>query len=131
MSAAVVMTPDEMRKRTQQFALRIVRLYQALPKNGEACVLGRQLLRSGTSVGANYRAVCSARSEAEFVAKMCIVLEEADETVYWLELLMEVGVVEPGRIDDLLREAGELTKIFGAARRTAKGRGAAPIANNE
>jgi len=79
--------------RTKQFALRIVRLFRALPKSDEARVLGRQLLRSGTSVGANYRAVCRARTRAEFVAKLGIVLEEADETCFWLELLADALIV--------------------------------------
>ena len=107
--------------RTKQFALRILRSYRALPAREEARILGRQLLRSGTSVGANYRAACRARSKAEFVAKLGIVLEEADETVFWLELLLEGGIVKAGKLDDLLNEAQELTSIFVASLCTAKG----------
>ena len=83
-------------------------------------ILGRQLLRSGTSVGANYRAAGRARSKAEFLAKIGVVLEEADETVFWLELLQECGVLKPDRLSDLVQEANELTAIFAAAQRTAK-----------
>jgi four helix bundle protein len=80
---------EELKKRTKQFAIRIVRLFQALPRRDEARVIGKQVLRSGTSVAANYRAVCRARSKAEFVAKIGVVVEEIDETVFWLELLVE------------------------------------------
>lgn len=83
---------QDLRLRTKQFALRILRLYRALPAKEEARILGRQVLRSGTSVGANYRAACRARSRAEFIAKLGIVLEEVDETVFWLELLLEGGI---------------------------------------
>ena len=88
----VTQQPLDLKQRTKQFALRIIRLYRSLPAADEARILGKQLLRSGTSVGANYRADCGARSKAEFIAKFGIVLEEADETVYWLELLVESGV---------------------------------------
>jgi four helix bundle protein len=87
-----VANDQDLRLRTKQFALRILRLYRALPAKEEARILGRQVLRSGTSVGANYRAACRARSKAEFIAKLGIVLEEADETVFWLELLLEGGI---------------------------------------
>jgi len=111
----------DLKVRTEQFALRILRLYRALPAKEEARILGRQLLRSGTSVGANYRAACRARSKAEFIAKLGIVLEEADETVFWLELLREGGIVKAEKLDDLLSEAQELTSIFVASLCTAKG----------
>jgi four helix bundle protein len=87
-----VANDQDLRLRTKQFALRILRLYRALPAKEEARILGRQVLRSGTSVGANYRAACRARSRAEFIAKLGIVLEEVDETVFWLELLLEGGI---------------------------------------
>jgi four helix bundle protein len=83
-------------------------------------VLGKQVLRSGTAVGANYRAVCRARSRAEFIAKIGVVVEEADETVFWLELLAETGIVKESRLKNLLTEAKELTAIFAASQRTAK-----------
>jgi four helix bundle protein len=113
---------DELRRRTKEFALRIVRLFRSLPVATEAQVIGRQLLRSGTSVGANYRAACHARSRAEFVAKIGVVSEEADETVFWIELLADIGVVRKHRLDPLLKEARELTAIFRASRQTAKSR---------
>jgi four helix bundle protein len=110
----------DLRSRTKQFALRIVRLFRALPRSEEARVLGKQLLRSGTSVGANYRAACRSRSRAEFIAKLGIVLEEADETVFWLELLLEAGIISPQKLGSLAKEADELTSIFVASLRTAK-----------
>jgi four helix bundle protein len=113
---------EQLKQRTKKFALRIIRLYEALPHNGVAYVLGKQLLRSGTSVGANYRAVCRSRSDAEFVAKMGVVVEEADESLYWLELLGEAGILPPRRLSSLLREAGELVRIFATARQTARAR---------
>jgi four helix bundle protein len=113
--------PEELRQRTKQFALRIVRLFQALPRSDEARVLGKQVLRSGTSLAANYRAVCRARSKAEFISKLGTVIEEADETVFWLELLIETGLVPRARLSSLLAEANELLAIFVSSRTTAKG----------
>ena len=110
----------ELRRRTKSFAIRIVNLFRSLPRSPDAQTLGKQLLRSGTSVAANYRAVCRARSQAEFIARMGVVVEEADESVFWLELLGETGVVRPERTQDLLDEANELVKIFGASLRTSK-----------
>jgi four helix bundle protein len=121
MKMVLVANPPDLKVRTKHFALRILRLYRALPAKEEARILGRQLLRSGTSVGANYRAACRARSKAEFIAKLGIVLEEADETVFWLELLLKGGIVKAGKSDDLLTEAQELTSIFVASLCTAKG----------
>ncbi len=118
----MVSQPEQLRERTKQFALRIVRLFRSLPKSDEARILGRQVLRSGTSVAANYRAICRARSKAEFVAKIGTVVEEADETVFWLELLVETGTVPKVRMQDLLAEANELLAIFAASQRTAKSR---------
>ena len=112
---------EELKARTRRFAVRIVRLFRALPKTDEARVLGKQVLRSGTSVGANYRAACRARSKAEFTAKMGLVVEECDETVFWLEILIETGIVRAGKLDELLREANELLAIFAASQRTARG----------
>ncbi len=111
---------EELRKRTKQFALRIIRLSQHLPRSTEAQVLGKQLLRSGTSVGANYRAAGRSRSKAEFVSKIGIVVEEADETVFWLECLVESGIVKEELLKDLLVEANELVAIFAASHRTAR-----------
>lgn len=109
-----------LQSRTKQFAIRIVKLFRSLPKTEEARVIGRQVLRSGTSVAANYRAVCRSRSKAEFIAKVGVVVEEADETVFWLELLGETGIVRQKRLEELLLEANELLAIFAASQRTAK-----------
>ena len=114
--------PEDLRGRTKRFALRIIKLFRALPRSEEARILGKQVLRSGTSVAANYRALCRARSKAEFVAKMGIVIEEADETIFWLELLVEAGIVPEAKMDDLIAEANELTAIFVASRKTATGK---------
>lgn len=111
---------EELRGRTKKFALRIIRLFRNLPRSSEAQILGKQLLRSGTSVGANYRAAGRARSPAEFSAKIGIVLEEADETVFWLECLIEAGIVKKELLEDLLNEANELVAIFAASYRTAR-----------
>ncbi len=110
----------ELKRRTKIFAIRIVNLFRSLPHAPDAQTLGKQLLRSGTSVAANYRAVCRARSQAEFIARMGIVVEEANEAVFWLELLGETGVVSPKKTLDLLKEANELVAIFGASLRTSK-----------
>ena len=109
-----------LRARTKAFAVRTVRLFRALPKTDEGRVLGKQLLRSATSVAANYRAAARARSQAEFVAKLGIVVEEADESVFWIELLIETRCVEEPRVAMLLDEAQQLVRIFSAARRTAR-----------
>ncbi len=111
---------EELRNRTKRFALRIIRLFRHLPRTTEAQVLGKQLLRSGTSVAANYRAAGRARSKAEFVAKMGIVVEEADEAVFWIECLMESGIVKSDLLTDLLSEANELLAIFAASQKTAR-----------
>jgi len=116
---------NDLRERTKTFALRIVRLYRSLPRKTEARTLGNQLLRSGTSVGANYRAACRSRSRNEFIAKIGIVLEEADETVYWLELLKDAGIIRAEKLGALIKEANELTAIFVASLRTARGMNAA------
>ena len=114
--------PEILRERTKSLAVRIVRLFRALPERRDAQVIGTQLLRSGTSVGANYRAVTRARSRAEFISKLGVVVEEVDETVFWLELLAETEVIPAHRISDLLAEARELTAIFTAAQRTSRSR---------
>jgi four helix bundle protein len=114
------MKDSEMKLRTKTFALRIVRLFRALPHSEEARIIGRQILRSGTSVGANYRAACRSRSRQEFIARLGVVLEEADETVFWLELLADCNIVARPKLDNLTREANELTSIFVSSLRTAK-----------
>jgi four helix bundle protein len=112
---------QDLKSRTKEFALRILRLYRALPPNKEARILGKQVLRSGTSIGANYRAACRARSRAEFIANLGSVLEESDETAFWLELLLEADIVSHERLHALIKEAKELTSIFVTSIRTAKG----------
>jgi four helix bundle protein len=94
-----------------------------LPKNDEARILGKQVLRAGTSVAANYRAVCRARSRAEFISKIGVGVEEADETVFWLEILVETGIVSEARMEKLLAEANELLAILAASQRTARAGG--------
>ena len=111
--------PD-LRIRTKAFALRIIKLYQNLSKSGEAQVIGKQVLRSGTSVGAQYREACRAKSQADFINKMEGSLQELDETSYWLELLVESGIFPADRLIDLTKETGELTAIFAASIITAK-----------
>jgi four helix bundle protein len=112
--------PDDLRVRTKQYALRVIKCFSALPKETVAQVLGRQLLRSGTSLGAHYREARRARSVAEFVSKMEGGLQEADESAYWLELLSESGVVPAPRLAPLMEETDELLAIFAASVKTAK-----------
>ena len=108
--------------RTKLFALEVIRLVETLPRNKTSDVLGRQLLRSGTSVGANYRAACRGKSPADVVAKLSIVEEEADESIYWMELLVESGVVMPNRIDAITQEANELLAMTVASIKTIRAR---------
>ena len=112
--------PEELRDRTKIFALRVIRLFRSLPFRTDTQVLGKQLLRCGTAVAANYRAVCLSRSKAEFVARIGIVAEEADEVVLWLELLTESGIVKPEQTKELMKEARELPAIFTASQQTAR-----------
>src|SRR5438874_2719558 len=102
------MTPEEMKARTKQFALRVMKVVDALPKNPAARIVAGQILRCSTSVRSNYRAACRARSKKEFVSKISIVLEEADESTYWLELIAEGELLPPHKVDSLLREAREI-----------------------
>lgn len=110
----------ELRKRTKEFALRVIRMTQAIPSTRVANVINNQILRSATGMAANYRAVGLARSKNEFISKMGVVVEEADETVFWLELLAESGVVKASRLSQLLAEANQFVFIFSASRRTAR-----------
>jgi four helix bundle protein len=109
-----------MKRRTKDFALRAIRLCRSLPASQEGRIISRQLLRSATSIGANYRAVCRSRSSAEFISKLGIVLEEADETLFWLELVVESGLTPADKCSVLRQEADELVAIFVASLRTAK-----------
>jgi four helix bundle protein len=107
-----------MKARTKAFALRILRLMDALPRSAKGRLFADQLGRAGTAVAANYRAACRGRSDAEFIAKIGVVLEEADESALWLELMIDNGVMKKARLDGLLREAEELTAIMAATRLT-------------
>jgi len=109
-----------LRERTKAFALAVVRFVETLPRTRTGEVIGRQLLRAGTSVGANYRAACRSRSRREFVAKLGIVEEEADECSYWLETVMELELSHPDRADVLRKEADQLVAIVIASIRTAR-----------
>jgi len=110
----------ELRARTKAFALRVIKMSQALPRAREANVIGNQILRSGTSLAANYRAAGRSRSRAEFIAKIGVVIEEADETVFWLELLADSGIVLPTKLQQIQDEANQLLAIFAASRKTAR-----------
>ena len=114
--------PHDLKERTKRFACRIIRLVGALPKTAAGRVIGTQLLRAGTSVGANWRASSRARSRAEFIAKLGIVLEEADEALYWMELLIEAHLVKKERLRLLMQEGNELTAIAVASINTARRR---------
>jgi four helix bundle protein len=116
------MTPDEFRKRTKAFALRGIRLAEALPKTEAGRVVAKQLLRCTTSVGANYRAACRARPRADFIAKMRIVEEECDESLYWMELAVDSKLVEAALLQDLMNEAHAILSLVVASRKTAHSR---------
>jgi four helix bundle protein len=109
----------ELKERTKRFALRILKLVSALPRSIEGRAIGNQLVRSGTSVGANYRAACRWRSKAELVSKLGTVEEEADESAFWLELIIEGGLLKKKRVEALLQEANELVAIMVASRKAA------------
>ena len=114
------MTRDEMKARTKAYAKRIVKLCEALPDKWVARTLGTQLLRSGTSVGANYRAVCRAKSTADFLNKLRIVEEECDESLFWMELLVENNLVKAARLNSLMQEGNELLAIVVASAKTTR-----------
>ncbi len=114
------MTADELKKRTKQFGLRCIKVVESLPNTRAADVLGRQLLRSATSVGANYRSACRARSQADFISKLGIAIEEADESLYWLELIVEASLLSESKLKSLMKEADELIAILTASSQTAK-----------
>jgi four helix bundle protein len=116
------MTPDELRHRTKTFAIEVIKLAKSLPNDFVTTHIARQLTRSGTSVGANYRSACRAKSEADFIAKMSTVEEEADETGYWLDLLVETSVVTPKTVAAISSEAEQLVRIVVASIKTARGR---------
>lgn len=111
---------DAMKLRTKKLVIRHIKLFQALPKSEEARIIGKQLLRSASSTGANYRAVCRARSKAEFFSKLSITIEEADETLFWLEILEEAGIMEEKKLASLKTETTEILKILAKARHTLR-----------
>jgi len=113
------MDKDLLKKRTKDFGLRVIKMLDSLPKTVAGRAIANQLVRSATSVGANYRAACRGRSKAEFIAKLGIVIEEADECCYWLEIIIESGMIKEKLISDLHKEANELTAIFIASSKTA------------
>jgi four helix bundle protein len=114
------MTREEMKRRTKTFANRVVKLCSALPNDWIARTLGKQLLRSGTSVGANYRAVCRAKSNLDFINKLRIVEEECDESLFWMELLVDNSLVKSSRLQSLMKEADELLAIVVSSAKTAR-----------
>lgn len=113
------MNEQDMIRRTKQFALRIMKLVEALPRTVQGRSIAGQLMRSGTSVAANYRAACRARSKPEFIAKLGTVEEEADESVFWMELIIEGGLLREKQVAPLLTEAGELVAITASSKKTA------------
>ena len=108
------------KKRTQEFSFRIIKLYKSVSGSVEGQVIGKQLLRSGTSVAANYHAACRARSKAEFLSKISIVVEEADESVFWMELLITTGIIPAKQIEPLLSEGCEILSVLSKAKKTIK-----------
>ena len=116
------MDEKELKKRTKGFSLRIIKLVGALPKTVEGRAIGSQLVRSGTPVGANYRAACRGRSKPDFIAKLGIVEEEADEGAFWMELIIESDMMKKELVEPLLQEANELVAIMTASRKSAAGR---------
>ena len=113
------MDRDELQVRTKQFALRVFKLADHLPKNAAGRTVANQVVRSASSVGANYRAACRARSKADFISKITVVLEEADESCYWLEVIIDGKLLDSDRVKPLLQEANEITAIIAASRATA------------
>jgi four helix bundle protein len=116
------MDEQTFKQRTKRFGLAVIKLVEALPRSRTAEVLGRQLLRAGTSIGANYRAACRGRSASDVVAKLGIVEEEADESIYWIELLVEAGIVAPSNAEALKKEANELLAMTVASIKTLRSR---------
>lgn len=114
------MNREELQKRTKEYALRIIKLIKSLPNTIEGRTIGNQLIRSGTAVGANYRAVCRARSNAEFIAKLGIVIEEADESIFWLEIIIESKLLKKELVEPLLKETKEILAIMIASSNTAR-----------
>jgi four helix bundle protein len=124
------MTPAEMKQRTKLYALRIIKLVNSLPKGQASYVVGNQLIRAGTSVASNYRASCRAKSVADFISKMGIVEEECDESIFWMEMLVDAGLIRPAQVSALLDEGNQILKIVVASINTAKRRKAGSSIRN-
>ena len=116
------MTPEELKRRTKRFAVETIRFHRTLPRTEETRVIGWQLLRAASSVGANYRAVCRAKTDSDFIYKLGVCIEESDEAGYWVEILVEAEIIPASRGRDLIREADELTRILVASRETVRAR---------
>jgi four helix bundle protein len=125
------MDKEELKARTMRFALRIMSLVEALPKTASGRAIGNQLVRSGTGVGSNYRACCRGRSRAEFIAKIGVVEEEADESAFWMELIIEGSLLPATKVESLLKEANELVAIMAASRISASRGKESAIANRK
>lgn len=113
------MNKEDLKRRTKEYALRIIKLVKALPNTVEGRTIGNQLIRSGTSVGANYRAVCRARSRAEFISKLGVVIEEADESAFWLEIIIQGNVMKKEIVEPLLQETNEIIAIMVSSKNSA------------
>lgn len=113
------MNAEELKARTKKFALSVMTLIDVLPNTVKGRVVAHQLMKAATSVGANYRAACRGRSQAEFISKLSIVLEESDECCYWLELIMEGGLISAEDVEEIYQEADEITAIMTASHKTA------------
>lgn len=114
------MNTEELKRRTKQFGLRCIKVVVSLPNTRTGDVLGKQLLRSGTSVGANYRSACRGQSKPAFISKIAIAIEEADESQYWLEMIVEAGLLSQRKLADLMKESDEIVAILTASSKTAK-----------
>ncbi len=114
------MNKNNLLDRTKQFALRTIKLSQAIPKTTEGIVIAKQVIRSGTSVGANYRAACRSRSKHDFISKLSIVEEETDETIFWMEILVEAGIIKKELLNDLMEEANQILAIVVKSKITTK-----------
>ena len=114
------MNEEQMKKRTKEFAKEIIKLCRKLPKNREGVLIGNQIFRSGTSVAANYRSACRAKSKPDFIAKLSIVEEESDETCFWLELIKEMEILQMPEIDTLIKENDEIISIIVSSIKTAR-----------
>ncbi len=126
MSETGKMQKKDFARRTMLFGLRVIRLVESLPKSQTAYVIGNQLLRAGTSVGANYRSALRGKSRADFIAKLGIVEEECDEALYWMQMLIEAGIIKTSRLTQLMNEANEIIAIVVSSIKTARSRGSSP-----